>query len=110
MTQNLLDASGAVKLADKLSKCPEVSRYDTRDFPESSTLAHAFWDLEESFRKVLDVHLVKLVNEDLDPAAVNSILHDIGEEFRHILYHIKDPLYYRYLPSTDEEILGRKDS
>jgi hypothetical protein len=91
-----------VDLAKCLSQCPQVRRFDRPDYPESTTLAHAFWDLEESFRAFLDVHLKKLVQEDLDPATIHDVLHDIGEEFRHILYHIKDPLYYRYLLSDAE--------
>lgn len=103
MSQSHVDVHGMVKLAERLSKCPEVSRYDQSEYPESSTLAHAFHDLEESFRRFLDIHLKELVREDLDPKAIPDILHGIGEEFRHILYHIKDPLYFRYLLGEEEE-------
>lgn len=43
------------------------------------------------------MHLAKLTGKSLGPNEIYPILHDIGEELRHILYHIKDPHYYRYL-------------
>lgn len=28
---------------------------------------------------------------------IDELLLDVGEEFRHIIYHIKDPKFYDYL-------------
>ena len=84
-------------LAERLSKCPEVTRYDKGDEKEAGVLAHAFGDLEESFRAFLDEQLPRLMNDQAPPAELVDALLEIGEEFRHILYHIHDPKFYRYL-------------
>ncbi len=95
-------------LAHKLSKCPEVTRYDTGEEKEAWTLAHAFADLEESFHAFLEDQLPMLVKGDLPPSAMHDLLLDIGEELRHILYHIQDPKFYRYLsPAPDAEVSGQ---
>ena len=91
------------RLAERLAKCPEVTRFDTGQEKEAWTLAHAFADLEESFRAFLDDQLPKLAREDLEPEAMHDLLLDIGEEFRHILYHIQDPKFYRYLTPEPSE-------
>lgn len=88
-------------LTEKLSRCSLVVRLNTMEDHEPSTLAHAFVDLEESFRKFVDELLPKLLSEELDEEEIRLILHDIGEEFRHILYHIKDPRYFDYLWRED---------
>jgi len=84
-------------LADRLSKCPEVAKHDEGAGKEAGTLAHAFGDLEESFRAFLDEELPRLMSDQASPAELFDVLLDIGEEFRHILYHIHDPKFYRYL-------------
>ena len=94
------------RLAERLAKCPEVTRFDTGQEKEAWTLAHAFADLEESFRTFLDDQLPRLAGENLKPEEMYDILLDVGEEFRHILYHIQDPKFYRYLspgPSEGEK-------
>jgi len=85
------------KLAAKLAECAEVTKYDTITEKQAWTMAHAFVDLEESFRAFLDEQLPNLLNDDLKPDEVYDLLLEIGEEFRHIVYHIHDPLLYRQL-------------
>jgi hypothetical protein len=89
-------------LAMLLAQCPEVTRYSTPDEDEAWTLAHGLADLEESFRVVLDDLLVKLMSKEIGPAERYDILLDIGEELRHIMYHIKDSRFYRYLDNSEE--------
>jgi len=84
-------------LAEKLSSLERVRRHDDADHNEAWTLAHAFADLEESSRKFLDVQLPKLVANDLTGEERLDLLFEIGEELRHILYHIRDPRFYKYL-------------
>ncbi len=91
------------RLAERLSKCAEVTRFDGQE-KEAWTLAHAFADLEESFRVFLDDQLPKLAQENLEPEEMHDLLLDIGEEFRHILYHIQDPKFYRYLTPEPSEV------
>lgn len=43
------------------------------------------------------MQLPKLFSERLNEEQIDDLLHKIGEEIRHILYHIKDPKFYEYL-------------
>lgn len=100
---NLLGDPAKLKaLADRLSRCPEVTRYDEGENREAWTISHAFADLEESFRKFLDDHLPKLMQDQAEASRTYDLLLEIGEELRHILYHLKDPRFYRYLHEQGE--------
>jgi hypothetical protein len=93
------------RLQELLDSSSAVSRHDAAEEKEAETLAHAFLDLEESFQRFTKELLPKLENGDLSADDIPDVLHAIGEEFRHVLYHIGDPKYYRYLPawgSADE--------
>jgi hypothetical protein len=95
--KTILSAEKVKALSYKLSKCENVTKFNKLGEPESWTLAISMKDLEESFVKFLDEQLPQLVNENLTGSEINDLLLDIGEEFRHILYHIKDPKFYEYL-------------
>ena len=84
-------------LANVLSKCKKVTRYDSEEEKEAWTLAHAFLDLDGSFKKFSNDLLPKLFNENLSEEEIFDLLLDIGEEFRHILYHIQDSKFYDHL-------------
>lgn len=89
-------------LAERLSKIPQVTRYDTGEDKEAWTLAHALTDIEESVIK-FEEYLGRLAQQNLNDKEVYDILLDIGEEFRHVLYHIKDPKFYRYLIPAEQD-------
>lgn len=102
--RRLLQNAEAVKaLAEKLSRCNQVTRHNSEQEPQAWTLAHAFADLEESLHRILDEQLPRLVQEPLDDSSINNLLLEIGEEFRHILYHIKDPKFFQYLRDESGE-------
>ena len=84
-------------LADRLARSDKVNNLDTSERKECGTLAHCFNDLEESFLVFLDVHLPKLMREDMQPDEIEDVLFDIGQELNHILYHIRDPKYFRHI-------------
>jgi hypothetical protein len=88
-------------LATLLSQCPEVTRLSTPGEDEPWALAHHLTDLAESFRVILDELLVKVVSPELDAAARYDALMDIGEELRHVMYHIKDARFYNYLEGSE---------
>ena len=95
MRQPLLaDMEVRARLARKLADVPAVSRFGDE---EAWTLAHAFGDLEESFLQFLDDLLPRLLEDDLTAEEMESLLLDVGEEFRHILYHLADPQFYGYV-------------
>jgi hypothetical protein len=88
-----------VKLVSEvLSKCPEVKRFDDGEHNEAWALAGSFADLEDTMRAFLDEYLPKLAEQQLKPSEVCKLLLDIGEEFRHMLYHIlEQQSFYKYL-------------
>ena len=89
-----------IDLARRLSECPKITRYDDGEHKEAWALAHAFGDLEGSFRAFLDTHLPALMQKSLSDDEIYDLLLNIGEEFRHILYHIMDPKFYGYLQDS----------
>ena len=68
------------KLANTLARFQCVAKFDQTGEVEAGTLAHAFSDLEDSFRKVVDRLLPKLVVDDLSEADARDLLLEIGEE------------------------------
>lgn len=110
MTKNTAEefAAELKGLAERLNRCEQVIRYDTATEKQAWTLAHNFLDLAESFRTFLDKQLPRLRDESFGCAELNDVLTDIGEEFRHILWHIHNAEFYAYLrddvpaPATDE--------
>jgi hypothetical protein len=96
------------RLADRLSRCPEVTHFDDGENKEAWGLADSFADLEDSFRAFLDDQLPRVVQGNLQPSEMHDLLLDIGEEFRHILYHIlEQQKFYKYLVPEGTEILGQ---
>ena len=100
MNQDILQAKDRIDdLRQRLAECPLVARYG-RDEP--GTLVHALSDLEESFRKFLDEQLPKLVDPSVRGEKLEDLLMDIQQEFRHVLYHLHDPQFFRVLEPTHE--------
>src|SRR6267143_6643118 len=90
-------------LAERLENCEQVRRYDTAEEKEGWTLAHNLMDLEESCRAFLEKLLPRLRTDDLSPEQINELLLEMGEEFRHMLYHIKDSEFFAYLRDAEPE-------
>jgi hypothetical protein len=97
----LVTPETARRLTERLNRLSSVSRFDVPGEPQAATLAHSFTDIEKSFREFLEILLPKLLDESSDPNQLHNTLLDIGEEFRHILYHIRDPKFFRYLIEDD---------
>jgi hypothetical protein len=96
-------------LAERLNRCKQVTRFDTAAEKQAWVLAHSLLDLAESFRAFLNEQMPRLRDERLSCDELHDALIEIGEEFRHILYHVRDPEFYAYLrddvsaaPSGDE--------
>jgi hypothetical protein len=96
------DAEDAKRLAERLARLPEVTRFDEGEEKEAWTLTHAFSDLEQSFRIFLDEQLPRLADGTLADAEMYDLLLEIGEEFRHIAYHLRDPKFYRYVEGSPD--------
>ena len=94
----LKTADDVKRLAERLSACPDVMRMDEGQHKEAWALADSFTDLEDSMRAFLDDQLPKFGDENLKPEEICDLLLEIGEEFRHILYHVlENQKFYKYL-------------
>ena len=78
-----------------------VAKFDRDCEPEGGVLAHLFSDLEQSFRTFLRELLPKLAAGNLSEEEIHGLLIQIGEEFRHVQYHLKDSRFYGYLQEED---------
>jgi hypothetical protein len=84
------------RLAEKLRTIAAVSRFDTEGEEQAWTLAQALSDLEGAFRTLVDDLLPRVARTD-NVTELEDILHAVGEEFRHVLYHLRDCQFYGYL-------------
>lgn len=92
----VLDFASEERLAGRLAHLSSLSRFDSPDEPQSVTVAHSLAGMEDSFHAIF-LKLVPSLLENTDTVSDVDVLHEIGEEIRHILYHIKDAEYYSYL-------------
>jgi hypothetical protein len=101
--QKLLTVSRVVELERRLSQIAEVARFDMPGEAQGHTLAHALSHWEDSFTAFLDDLLPKLANKTATDEELIDAIHDVGDELRHILYHIKDVKYFAYLLADSED-------
>jgi hypothetical protein len=93
------------RLAERLSKCPEVSRFNDGQHKEGWTLADSFADIEGEFREFLDEQLPKLTQAEGEE--LSGLLFEIGVAFQHIMYHIiEHQKFYKYLMPEGTEVFG----
>ena len=97
VSRTLAEMESIKALATVFSTCTKVNRYDREDEPESWTLAFAFSEIEESVAKIYNELIPKLTQGELGSDEIYDLLFEAGEELRHVLYHIRDPQFFRYL-------------
>ena len=95
--QKLLTVARVMELEKRLSQIPEVATFDVQGEPQGHTIAHALRGWEDSFVTFLDELLPRLLTEKASIEDLTDTLHDIGDELRHILYHIHDTKCFGYL-------------
>lgn len=93
----LQDVEKLKTLAERLECLKEVAKYSNAENKEGWTVAHGLSDIEISISRLLNELFPKIRNEKIENDELNDLLLDIGEEFRHIIYHLKDIKYYGYL-------------
>lgn len=92
-------------LAERLAKCPEVSRFDDGEHKEAWALAATFADIEGEFREFLDEQLPKLAQSEGEE--LSGLLFEIGVAFQHVLHHIiEHQKFYKYLVPEGTEVYG----
>jgi len=82
-----------------LEKCERVTKHTTNEENQAATLANALIDIQDALSKI-NIQISKLYLKDLTKDEVDDLLLDIGEEFRHILYHINDTIVFDYLKTN----------
>lgn len=103
MMSSFDDPKSVRRLAERLSKLPQVSKRSDGAHDEAWTLVHAFEDLEASCQVLLEKQLPRLTDEELSDGELYDLLLEIGEELRHVLYHIDDPRFFDYLKEETTE-------
>jgi len=88
-------------ISENLRRSKKVNSFDSSHEKEADVLAYSLLDIAESSHLVLNKLLPKLVSDNVSEEVVDETLLDIGEELRHILYHIRDPKFYAYLREDD---------
>ena len=83
-------------LTARLSAYSQLAELDQPGEPASVTTAHGLLDIEAATTSFVR-RLTVLREANLTGEEVERILFDIGEDFRHILYHLPDMKFYSYL-------------
>jgi len=84
-------------IVHNLEKCHRVTQYSSVDENQANTLANSFIDIEEELRKIIDEQIPKLYSKNLTAEEVDDLILEIGEELRHLIYHVNDTKVYDYL-------------
>jgi hypothetical protein len=89
-------AGETAALAQKLQVVPQVHALDATDEPGGWGLAYSLMEIDESLSRFREL-LARVKADNLDAGELHGLLIDIGEELRHVLYHVKDSQFYGYL-------------
>jgi hypothetical protein len=98
--EHLLKSVGTRKaLAEKLERCSDVARHGKE---EAWSIAYSLGDIEQSMRTFLGEQLPALLDPGVEGEKLEDLLLEVREEFRHILYHIHDPEFFRVVEPTHD--------
>lgn len=97
----LQNASAMESLAQRLANSPALARF-SNPTEEGQSLAYSLSDLEGSMRVFLDEQLPKLADPAVQGEELEDLILDVREEFRHILYHLHTPAFFRVLEPTHD--------
>jgi hypothetical protein len=97
----LKETAAMDSLAQRLAESPVLSRFPNPK-GEAESLAYSLSDLEGSMRVFLNEQLPKLADPTVQGEALEDLLLDVREEFRHILYHLHDPEFFRVVEPTHD--------
>ena len=97
----LKETAAMDSLAQRLAASPVLSRFPN-PAEEGNSLAYSLSDLEGSMRVFLDEQLPKLADPSVQGEELEDLMLDVREEFRHILYHLHDPEFFRVVEPTHD--------
>lgn len=88
-------------LADHLQRVPKVvedaKRRGANADEEAMQIATGLADIQESSRELFEKLVPRLLKLPPGSSEAEELLHAIGEEYRHILYHIMDTKLFSYV-------------
>ncbi len=67
-----------------------LEKMEIKEEKELESFVHSLLDIEESFKKIYNVHVKNILDNENNDEVIKDNLWDIREEFRHIDYHIND--------------------
>ena len=82
-------------IAELLSNETKVTRFNDEKHNEAWTIAHGLIDIASSSQLISD-QIEELLAEGSEEDTIQKLL-DIGEELKHIIYHINDMRFYSYI-------------
>jgi hypothetical protein len=92
-----LDSDEAVRsLAQRLAELESVRQHDSEEGPEGERLAASLAHIEEACEAFLN-RLPVLAREGITSEQRWGILHDIGEDIRHLVWHLHNTAYYEHV-------------
>jgi hypothetical protein len=80
-----------------------VAKLGTGAEMEASTLAHSVLDIQDLCRRISAEVIPTLLDSRESPQQMTTTLAELGELLREVLYHVRDPQYFRYLPGCENE-------
>ena len=88
-------------LADHLERVPRIMTAAKRDGrtaeQEAMEIATGLVDIKESADRLFRDLVPRLLKVPSKSDAADDFLNEIGEEYRHILYHIRDTKLFSYI-------------
>jgi hypothetical protein len=90
-----------VALGRSLERVERLRQPDQEGEPQAWCVAHGLTDIAGSLKKIGEL-LPRLQAAQTEPE-LEDLLLDVGEELRHIRYHIYDMEYFRYIRPDAEE-------
>ena len=83
-------------LKKRLSDSIQVNSFDSEEEKEINVLPIHLLDIQESSIKIAKL-IEELKSNSIEIEMVEDILLDIGEELKHVLYHIHHSRFYKYV-------------
>lgn len=101
-TLSLKNMDRVKALAERLKRNPMLVNFARRQ--SGTSLDEQAWqvatslaDIQQSTERLYGELVPKLLGEELPREEAEDVLNEIGEEYRHILYHIQDTKLFGYI-------------
>lgn len=94
-------------IAEKLEAMPALARFSQAEggAPAKEAaweIAHGLVDIRQATRNIFEELLPRLLELHPGSEEAEDLLFEIGEDYRHIGYHIRDARFFAYVVPADE--------